>query len=138
MSTPSRVNTVSLERKDITITMMMGVTPLTPVPRFFVLGDSNGDETRSRRIRPPIHHDPVSKMIQRIKHRSQDDPPVYAPSGRRVTAVSYRTYQEDPQQLRRDKRVNEGLRRTVEDSLGLNQIKPNPDSQVHWCLGLLS
>lgn len=42
-----------------------GVTPLTPVPRFFVLGDSNGDATRSRRIRPPIHHDPVSKMIQR-------------------------------------------------------------------------
>ena len=65
MSTPSRVNTVSLERKDITITMMMEVTPLIPYQDFFVLGDSNGDAGLSRRIRPPIHHDPVSKMIQR-------------------------------------------------------------------------
>ena len=59
------MNTVSLERKDITITMMMGVTPLTPYQSCFVLGDSNGDETRSRRIRPLIHHDPVSKTIHR-------------------------------------------------------------------------
>lgn len=96
------MNTVSLERKDITITMMMEVTPLTPYQSCFVLGDSNGDETRSRRIRVPIHHDPVSKMIQRgLDHRSQDDPPVYAPSGRRVTAVSYRTYQEESQQIKK-------------------------------------
>lgn len=41
------------------------ITPLTPYQSCFVLGDSNGDETRSRGIRPPIHHDPVSKTIHR-------------------------------------------------------------------------
>lgn len=63
MSTPSRVNTVSLERKDITITMMMGVTPLTPVPRFFVLGDSNGDAAAAEELYLPF-----------IMARKQDDP----------------------------------------------------------------
>ena len=38
---------------------------VSPYQSCFVLGDSNGDAGLSRGIRPPIHHDPVSKTIHR-------------------------------------------------------------------------